>query len=243
MINSSIIVKTREDLSGFTIIHKPESNRKIDPKLEQISKEIWQNLLTEYNSKNINVFDGTYYRLDNLDEVRQGSKVLKLSTIKYSTIKSYGVISQDTVLTEDMHTNHISTASLIKTTDNFYVFGQRNIVNKSDFIGGGLLESENIINTGLDIENNQFKEMKEETNIDPTDCQQQNLIGVLLSKYMNVLFIFQTFLSISSTELKIKFKDRIDQEMADLLFVPEKDLESFLKSQDSYRPLVWDLIN
>jgi hypothetical protein len=245
MITPKVILKNNLDINTFKIVHQKTSNRVIDPLLENKATTIWKNLLKEYQAKGLHIWDGNYYRLDNPEEVAKGDTKLILSTIHFSTLQAYKVISEEVNLKESQYSNFISTGGLIKTSDNFYIFGKRGKTIHSsnvDIIGGGLLESENIVNTGKDIENNLYKEMHEEINILESDVNQCNFIGILHNSSMNILFIFRVDLKLSRSEMIDRFNNRSDDEMSELLFIEEKNIKDFLFSLPSYRPLILELI-
>lgn len=240
-----VILKQKGNIDGFKIIHSPTSNRKIDPALEEKVGSIWEQLKKEYAAKGVRVWDGTYYRLENVNEVANGEKTLKLSTIKFSTLRAYKILCRENEIREEQYTNFISSGAMIETTDHYFVFGKRgkNIHDDNiDILGGGLLESENIANSGYDIEKNVRKEMHEEGHIEDEDMDECELLGILHSLSMNVLFIFKAKLNLSKQQLQDKFKTREDDEMSELVFVEAGKIEEYLKSLPSYRPMMWNLM-
>lgn len=245
MIKSEIILKRKFNANDLQVEIMQTSNRVIAEELEMRARQAWGEIIEDAKAKGVELWDGEPYRLDNLAEIREGNLNLKLSTIKFSTMAGYIALTRQIEITEAQYTNHISTAGLIKTRDGLYVFGIRGNTyhnSKVDFIGGGLNRSEIIVKSGEDIATNLIREMKEEANIEEQDIALMEGLGILLSDRMNVLIMFEVELKINQDELQNIFRDRLDHEMAELVFVKEEELERFLKDLTSYRPLVWDLL-
>jgi hypothetical protein len=245
VINPKVLLKQRCRAKDIEIVLNSPSKRILNPLIEEKIPEIWKKMVKEAEGKQITIWDGTYYRLENIKEVIAGLKRLELGTIKYSALQAYKIMSKQIELTADEYTNFISTIGITKTTDNYYVFGLRGKTVHSDnidFIGGGLQEDEIVVTYGLDIERSQYKEMKEEANILIKDISKCEMVGILRSTSMNVLFVFEIDLNISKNKVMEKFKQRSDNEMQELIFVERNNLENYLKALPGYRPLVWDLL-
>lgn len=245
MVQTQIILKKRFKAQDINIVRNMNTTRKIDQNLESIAKDQWEEIVKKSEQEGTKIWDGTYYRLDNVPEIKNGSNEFKLSTIKYSLVKAYRGLSEQNNLTEDQYTYHINTGGLIKTTDNFYVFGNKNSdLNNPivDFIGGGLQEDELIVETGNDIERNVFKEIKEEINLEIEDINESKIIGILLAKSMAIIIIFEVNLKLTKEEVQDKFNEREEDEIKSLVFIPEKDIREFLNNQSDYRALVGELI-
>lgn len=245
MVQTQIVQKKRFKAQDIIIIKNKDTTRSIDQGLENKAKNQWDEIVRKNKEEGTKIWDGIYYRLDNVSEVKNGSNEFQLSTIKYSLVKAYRGISELHDLKEDQYTYHINTGGLIKTTDNFYVFGNKSIdLNNPiiDFIGGGLQEDELIVQTGNDIERNVFKEIKEEINLEIEDIKESEIIGILLAKSMAIIIIFEVNLKLTKEEAQIKFDERADDEIKSLVFVPEKDIKDFFSKQSDYRALVAELL-
>ncbi len=156
----------------------------------------------------------------------------KLSTIKYSTLRGLSTLAKDNpYIYDSCPTFHCSTVALIKTADNFYVFGSRNAntihTQPMDFIGGGLQFDELEVNNGEDIEKNVVKELYEEINVCQSDILHIEGIGIILSTSTNISFIFKVDLRLNKDSLKDKFLERKDDEMSELIFIKEENLEEY----------------
>lgn len=202
----------------------------------------WKKFKNEAKSRGAHVWDGTYYRLENTENIKSN---LEFSTINYSTIRGLTFNQDISQIPFESRPNHISTASLIKTSDGLFVFGVRNSNSMSsrkiDLIGGGLQPEELKVENCGDIFKNQVKEMSEEIGILPGHISSINGIGITLSSKYNVIFIFYTKLTISKNQLFEIFKYNTDDEMQNLKFVYKNDLEDYLSDKGSYRPLTTKL--
>jgi hypothetical protein len=246
MVQTQVILKKAFKAQDINIKRNKISSRKIDPVLENKAKSQWEEIVKKSEQEGTKIWDGTYYRLDNVSEIKNGSNEFKLSTIKYSLVKAYRGLSEENNLTEDQYTYHINTGGLIKTTDNFYIFGNKGSDFNNpiiDFIGGGLQEDELIVETGNDIERNVFKEIKEEVNLEIEEIKESEIIGILLAKSMAIIIIFEVDLKLTKEEVQIKFDERVEDEIKSLVFVPEKDIKDFFSKQSDYRALVGELLD
>ncbi len=242
MITPSIILKKTFAPEEINIIKKSETNRSIDKNLEQKAKMAWKEILKESNE---NLWDGTCYRLDNIEEVKNGSLNFEISTIKYSLVIGYKEISKENKLATEQYSNHISTGGLIKTSDDIYIFGNKNEDLKNpqiSLIGGGLQEDELEVNSGMDIQRNLFKEIKEEINLSEQDVLRSKIIGILMSGSSGIIIVFETILKISSQLVLEKFKKRCDEEIKSLVFIPQNRLKDFIAEQKDYGSLISDLL-
>lgn len=208
-----------------------------DLQLQSISSN-WQSFEDEAKRKGGQVWDGTYYRLENIDDI---SNKLQFSTIKYSTIRGLTHNQDLSLIPVKSRPNHVSTASLIQSKEGLFVFGVRNKNSMSsrsiDLIGGGLQPDELEVASCRDIFANQKKEIIEELGISDIHIGSMKGLGVTLSSKYNVIFIFLTKLSISKKELLSIFNNKTDEEMQDLEFIEEKNLKQYLDDKGSYRPL------
>lgn len=141
---------------------------------------------------------------------------------------------------------HVSAGSLIKTTDNYCVFGEKGANNLGkpgvDIIGGSLIKDELKINNGGDIQAAVIKEMEEEANINAKDILSMEVIGVVLSPSSNVIFILSSQVAHGRDHMQRQFLAENDGEMQKLIFVKVDDINAFLKKQTGYKPLLNELI-
>ena len=225
----------------YTILHT-KSSLKLKDFDKNLIEANWQKFLKKAESKGSKQWDGTFYRMENIQDIISGSKVLIFSTIKFSQLRG---IKDDPTLSAKFKANNISTTSLIRTTDGYFIFGVRNnnsmSKSKVDFIGGGLQESELPVNNFSDVFKNEFKEIYEEIGLTEKDITSIKGIGIVQSGKSNVLFAFFTQLNKSKSEVQEIFSESNDDEMSELEFIQEKQLKEYLNDLGDYRPLLGEL--
>jgi hypothetical protein len=139
--NSKILSDKPFKEDTYTIVHT-KSSLKLNDTDKKLVDTNWHKFLEEAQSKGFQPWDGTYYRIENIQDISSGSKEIYLSTIKFSEVIG---LQDNTNLSQKptrLLANNIETGSLILTTDGFFIFGVRNSnstsISKIDLIGGGL---------------------------------------------------------------------------------------------------------
>ncbi len=238
-INPKILSAKPFSRNTYNISHV-KTSLTLDNELEASISRNWQSFLDEAHKKGARPWDGTYYRLESIE-----NEELFFSTIKYSQIRGLTHNVDLSKIPTESQPFHVSTASLIKTSDNFFIFGVRNknsmSSRKIDLIGGGLQPDELEVNNCSDIFENQLKEMREEVGLAIDDVELIEGLGITLSSKYNVVFIFYTTLNKTKSDVEQIFEKNTDDEMQGLEFIEEKDLVEYLKDKGSYRPLTAEL--
>ena len=205
--------------------------------LQPALEPIWRQLQDQARNRGEQLWDGLCYRLENLEEVRQGCRVLTLSTIPYSAVRALNVYARNHRLEDRQQPLNVNTGALIQTQDGFFVFGEKQGWDgsaRADLVGGGLQPQELQARSGADLESNLFKEMAEEINILPGQVTESKLVGLLLTASWNVIILFTIQLAIDSMELERQFCSRQEHEMAALLVIPRVQAQLFLQNQGGY---------
>lgn len=243
-----ILFKGRFDCHDIAMTTHADSQRHA-PELDAEADTIWQGKLEQYQKEGKHIWDGTYYRADDLSEFADwGTQIKKLSisTIKYRYINTLKELEGKILPFPELWTNHISTGALVHTSDNLFVFGVRSgnsaSSNNQDILGGGTTQEELPIITGYDLERNLRKELLEEANIQDGDIADLSGIGVVISPKTNVLFIGLAQLKISFAEVQQKFLQGTDGEMRDLVAVAPEDLQKHCETLGGYRTLLPELL-
>ena len=244
IFNSKILSDKPFKEDTYAIVHT-KSSLNLNAFEKKLVDTNWQKFVEKAQSKGFQPWDGTYYRMENIQDITSGSRKLELSTIKFSQVIG---LQDNTHLFQKptrLLANNIETGSLILTTDGYFIFGVRNSnstsICKIDLIGGGLQENEIIVNNFSDFFKNEIKEIREETGLRNNDITNIQGIGIVQSCYSNVLFIFLTKLNKSKSRVKEIFHDREDDEMVELEFVEGKLLKQYLMDKKDYRPLTAEL--
>lgn len=186
------------------------------------------------------LWDGISYRVANADAWT--TRRLQLGTVAYRHLATYRRL-------HEMHRahgleplHHLSIAALIRTSDDFYLFGRRRVRRNVDLIGGGVQPDEMTVATGDDLERCLFKELREETGIPASAITELTGLGVVLSTISNILIIGHATLSLSLAEAQAAFVHREEDEMGELEIVPAAQIKTYLRAMTDYRVIVADLL-
>jgi 8-oxo-dGTP pyrophosphatase MutT (NUDIX family) len=200
----------------------------------------WQERVREAASEAHAIWDGQFYRVTNIGDMRDDATPprLCLGTIPYRFIATFRALHEHHERERLEPLYHLSTAGLIRTRDGQFVFGKRSRNGAIDLIGGGVQSDELAIACGSDIEANLRKEILEELGVRSAQIQSVKGKGILLSTTSNVLVIAAVDLSLSMNEVAAQFADRSDDEMSDLVAVSEGNLSAFLSNMTDYRALI-----
>jgi len=210
-----------------------------NPEYERLVESEWRKKQADEQ----HIWDGTYYRIADIAELEQTeAQTLRLGTIPYRFIATYPSLHK-----QHAHFNleplfHLSTAALIRTSDEYYLFGKRIRNGAIDLIGGGVQRDEIEVSCGADIAKNFYKEICEEVGIQNHDIEKLTGIGALLSGTSNVLIIGHAHTHLSKAQVETRFTQREDNEMSSCIFVPEPDLHTYLGQMTDYRALIPNLL-
>ena len=241
-----VLFKGKYNLKNIETKFSNTSNRKINLSLESKLQKEWKQILREVTKRGIKAWDSNLYRLDNF-EAQKDKLSLTLSTIPFSISKSMNRYLDNLYkLGEDYFSKSLFTESLIKTSDNKYVFGKLTTnyltSRKIDLIGGVLSKDEQIVKNGKDVFKALFTEFKEEINISEKHIKSSILIGTVLTPKTKVGLIFDTCLSISSRSLIHHFKRSENDEIEDLILVDKIDLMNTIDKTAEYRTEIEQLL-
>ncbi|WP_281546817.1 hypothetical protein [Pseudoalteromonas sp. PAR1] len=246
MPNSKILIKNVSEIETYDVIAS-ESSLNI-ALYEQVLKDYWHEVIADAQSAGTEIWDGQYYRLENIDEIQQGSLQLKLSTISYSTIRSLMKLSKQQSLASCYFPYHINTGALISTSDDFFVFGQKSTKSDTyflDLIGGGLQRDELEVKQAVDIKKNILKEAFEEANISSSMIDWVDLNSFLLTNTMSVVIVFNIKLNVDKGQLLKSFEARVENELSGLQFFDQQSVNEFSHKENilSYLSLVPQLVS
>ncbi|MBB1294617.1 NUDIX hydrolase [Pseudoalteromonas sp. SR41-4] len=245
MNKSKIIIDDCSDIEDFEVVIS-SSELNLTP-YENNLNNIWDEVLEESKNSGVEVWDGLYYRLENIAELKSGSMQLRLSTVRYSTVRSLMKLSRTHDLDDKYFPYHINTGALISTKDDFFVFGEKANSNDDkfiDLIGGGLQKDELAVHTAIDIRDNILKEAFEEANITQEFVELINLNSIVLTNTMSIFIIFNIKLNINREQLAIEFDNRTDEELSGLRFFDKNEVNQFSSNNNvyPYLTIVPDLI-
>ena len=211
---------------------------------EGLVRDAWQDHIREATSSGHKVWDGRFYRVTNVSDMKGDSTLPRfcLGTISYRYIATFRALHECHATDGLEPLNHLSTAGLIRTRDGQFLFGRRSRSGTIDLIGGGAQSDELAIRSGSDIEANLRKEILEELGVRNTQILDVKGMGVLLSTTSNVLVVATVDLGLSTDEVAAQFAGRSDDEMSELVAVNESDLSAFLLGLTDYRTLIPELM-
>ncbi len=211
------------------------------PEYEELVQIEWARIVRRAKS---HVWDGKYYRVLNLTalENEAGAQPIRFGTICYRYIASFPLLDKQHAQYALEPLNHLSTTALIRTRDGSYLFGIRKQNGFVDLIGGGAQCDQIEISSGAGIEQNIYKEIREEIGLNREDIDDLTGIGIVYSSTSNVLVVGHVCLSLTSDEIRARFEERVDDEMAQLVFISEERVREFLLEMPDYRNLLPQLI-
>lgn len=187
------------------------------------------------------LWDGNYYRVVDPAELPINAKV-RLGVIPYRYIATYRTLHEQHSRYCLKALYHLSTAALVRTSDGFYVFGTRARNGMTDFLGGGVQPEELTVACGADLEDNLYKELREEAGLCRSDIEELAGMGAVVSGTSNVILMALVRLKIGCSEIGAQFSNRTEDEMSKLLFVPEIELQRYLDEMSDYRKLISKLL-
>lgn len=187
------------------------------------------------------LWDGKYYRVLDPTELSGGATV-RLGVIPYRYIATYPRLHEQHIQHALNALYHLSTGALIRTSDGFFVFGKRARNGIADILGGGVQPEELAVACGADLEENLYKEILEEAGLCRSDVAELSGLGAVVAATSNVILIALIYLRITSSEVETRFSGRTEDEMAELIFVPESELQGYLDGMTDYRKLISTLL-
>ena len=192
------------------------------------------------------LWDGTYYRVLNAAELKNDAAswpgTMLLGTIRYRYIATLPALWEQHERCGLEPLEHLSIGALIRTRDGHYLFGKRAQDGSIDLIGGGAQSDEMVVRSGADLEENLYKEIREEVGIGRADIHALEGIGIVRSATSNVILVGHAQTVLSSADAEMRFAARTDAEMAEPVFIAEDGLHGFLRALGNYRTLVAELL-
>jgi len=240
MLEPAILLKGPFRIADFTVeaIEQPWQTH---PEYEQAVAVEWESRSRRAAEAGDHLWDGVSYRVANSDAWLMPPR-LQLGTIAYRYVATFRRL-QDLHRTHGLEpTYHLSICALIRTTDDFYLFGRRRVRRNVDLIGGGVQPDEMAVATGADLERCLFKELREETGIRASAVTELTGLGVVLSGSSNILIVGHLKLSLDLAEAQAAFVHREEDEMGELEIVPADGIRAYLSAMTDYRVLVADLL-
>jgi hypothetical protein len=187
--------------------------------------------------KGLLLFNGQSFRLDSFS-LENNNLVLSVSEMEYRIRGSIESMADEVARYGDEYLGHgLAIGALLKTSDGYYVFGQRNGKTQSkqkvDIIGG-------IVDSDVEVSENGLwhmltVEMEEEASINVHNIKSGDYLGIFFSEFGNCILVARVELNLSRAELTGQFKQNDNAEMDDLIFVTESELFGYLTELGGYK--------
>ncbi|HKF49018.1 MAG TPA: NUDIX hydrolase [Terracidiphilus sp.] len=210
---------------------------------EELVRVEWERMRTGVTHP---LWDGTYYRVLNAAELKDSAAsrpgTMRLGTVRYRYIATLPALWEQHTRCGLEPLEHLSIGALIRTRDGYYLFGRRAQDGSIDMIGGGVQSDEMVVGSGGDLEENLYKEIREEVGIGRADIHALEGIGMVRSATSNMILVGHARTVLSKADAEARFAARTDPEMAEPEFVAEDELSEFLRASGDYRRLVAELL-
>jgi 8-oxo-dGTP pyrophosphatase MutT (NUDIX family) len=206
------------------------------PEYDLLVNAAWHRMREQHS-----LWDGVYYRVTDPAKLAR-SCIMRLGLIRYRYIATFPALQDQFVRSGLESPYHLSTIALIRTSDGHYLFGKRARTLAIDLIGGGVQQDELAVTAAADLEQNLYKEIREETGILREHIQELAGRGALLSSTSNVLLLAHAQLRISRIDAQALFARRAENEMTEPVFVAEEELRSYLHALPDYRNLILNML-
>lgn len=240
MFEPAILLKGPFRIAAFGI-EIVEQTWQSHPDYDRAVAVEWENRTRRATELGDHLWDGISYRVLNAD-VWPMPPHLRLGTVAYRYIATYRRLHAAHRANGLAPLHHLSIAALIRTSDDFYLFGRRRVRGTVDLIGGGVQPDEMTVACGADLETCLLRELREETGIPATAVTALTGIGVVLSSIANILIIGHVTLALSRAEAEAAFAQREDAEMGALEIMPAREIRAYLRGLTDYRVLLADLL-
>ncbi len=232
-MNSKILFQGSFSAQDVTCKFHKVSSRKIDPGIEEKTKQIWQQKLKEAKKQGKKIWDQPVYRLERF-QVDGNVCQLELSTIPFSIRSSIKEFTDDLAKKgEEYLPMAIYSSIFIETADHDFVFGEKSdkyVTNrKYSYIGGVFNKSadkndKNLFAAASD-------EIKEELGIEDKDVEEIRLFGALRTESGNLALVLYCQLKLTKNEVIKKFEKRNELEMENLFFAKKDEVRSVAENK------------
>lgn len=209
-----ILVRGRfapEDL----VVSVSESNRKIAPAIESQLDALWEAKKKHADENGKICYNGISYRLNDI-QVRDGKVVVNFGTFEYKVRDGLIAIPEYFELPEVYYRKGCFSTATVKTSDGLYIVaelsGKSMNENRTELIGG-IMETNITFQSGADIFQSFYDELKEEAGVEVGDIATCDLTAIFLEESTNVGFYFEVTTTVSSNDVLERFQKNQDQDM------------------------------
>jgi len=245
-MNGRILFQGNYFSSDVVCKYNPESSRKIDPLIEEKTKQNWKIKLQEAKASGKKIWDQLVYRLDKF-QLDKNKCELSFSTIPFSIRTSIKDFTEDLFKKgEDYLPMALYSSIFIETADGNFVFGEKSDVYVSNLkysYIGGVFNKQETQDEAPDPFLSASSEVVEELGVDSSDIEELKLLGALRSESGNVAIVFYCKLRLNQNEVVEKFKFRNELEMKDLFFAKKEEVKDVCINKIGKEPEFFDIFS
>ena len=213
-----------------------DSTRKINSKVEDQVDALWEEKKKKADNEGRVCFNGISYRLNFLSLDDQNI-VINFGLLEYKARHVLSNIPGYHELHEEYYHKGCYTGATVKTSDNKFLIVELSGKSMNTFMVdmlGGIMEKPSEIETGKDVFDCIYVELKEEACITERDIQECYLRSIFLTPNTHVCFYFELTLNVSSETLINRFSsENRDQDIKSLKVLSQEEYTSFLKTHSS----------
>lgn len=218
------------------LVSVSDSTRKINLEVEEQVDAIWEEKMSKAEQEGRVCYNGTSYRLNSLKE--DGQKIIiNFGLLEYKARQALPTIPSYLELQEEYYHKGCYTGATVKTIDNTFLVVELSGKSMNTFVSdmlGGIMEKPQEIETGEDIFECIYGELKEEACIRKSDIKECYLRSIFLTPNTHICFYFEVIVNVSSEILLSKFSnENQDQDIKSLKALSREEYVSFLKSHSS----------
>lgn len=244
-MNPRILLQGDFAEEDIVIHYSDKGKRKINPQIESRIDNIWLETLISAKEKGQQAYDGISYRCDSLS-INNGKLHLWISPTSFKIVNGLKKLKEEIwLLGEDYMSKCIAIASIIKTSDNKFIFGEKTgktLSNSARDLIGGIIEDLEFSSSRVIFQTN-IRELGEEASIKPEQIASSRLVEVIQSSTGSILIILYTKLNIDSNSLLERFRNENDNlELNNLIITDNVKLVEVLKSMEGYRRTIAESI-
>ncbi len=242
MIKPKLLV-TGNFTPGDLVVSVSPSNLVVLDSVKEDINQIWESTLQKAQEKNLNLYNGTSYRLNSLKQ-ESGKVYLDFGIMDFKTRFGLREALPKIDFDETMYRNGCYVGATVKTSDDKYLMvklsGKSMNRNSNDVLGG-------IMETNIEMSSEYiFKvlhtELKEEAGVEELEIKNTTLKAIYQGMYTNIGFYLETELSISSDEILKRFKSNSDVDVVGIEVYSYEQYLEVLKNHNENKGLIYDLV-
>lgn len=237
----SHVIAQGEFVSDQVVISTGQSNRTVNVAIEARIEELWAEQLETARQKGLQLYDSQAYRL-NACQQDTGHISLELALINYKIHAAMKALHNEPNVHEEHFDKTLVADSLVKTSDNKYVFMHvRKVVEDTVYlVGGTCAESRMAIHASYDFFAFMKAKIADILNVPESAIHVSLLFGLIQNEVGCVNAIFDTQVDLSSQDIINAFVPR--NGVNDLVMVDAASVKSYVAKAEGYVAAVAELL-